>query len=180
MKKKFLIGSFFWVLAIASLSSCNGNKKENNGDKTAITTTENQGSKTENAPDSYAVMASPDSAILGKNREALVKVKDVQVVELMDAEGKSTGAELTVNLSVTNKSTIEKKVYFNISSSDARLELDNNNSIPASQSEGDSGPEAESTSEATWKFTMPAGTKPKKLNFFYDGTRVGVTLTPQK
>lgn len=61
----------------------------------------------------------------------------------------------------------------------ARLELDNKTLIPAGNSNGDSSPEPEASSTAVWKFTLPPNTKPVKLNFFLDGTRVSVNLAAQ-
>lgn len=181
MKIQIFTVALFFSLSVASLSSCNSNKEGKQTDSASVAKEDNTDSKkTENEPASYKMTAMPDSAILGREKEALVKVKDMQVVELMDADGKSTGSELTVQLSVSNKSTLDKKKFFSISSSDARLELDNNTSIPTSSSEGSTNPEAESTSDATWKFKLPADAKPVKLNFFLDGTRVGVNLTTQK
>jgi hypothetical protein len=110
----------------------------------------------------------------------LVKVTGINLVELSDAEGKSTGAELTLNLSLTNKSTLERKIFFSVPYSDARLELDNKTLIPADNSNDDSSPQPESSSTAVWKFTLPPNTKPVKLNFFLDGTRVSVNLAAQK
>ncbi|MEO5912237.1 MAG: hypothetical protein ABIP95_15220 [Pelobium sp.] len=179
MKKQFLTAALFCSLALLSLSSCNNDKKDKDGENNVEATAEsgeNTEAKTENAPESYKMTASPDTAFLGKEREALIKISDIQVVKLMDADGKSTGSELTVKFTVTNKSTIEKQKYFTVGSSDARLELDNGNSVPTSNDTGNTGPSAESTSEATWTFEMPADTKAKKLNFFLNGTRVGVNL----
>jgi hypothetical protein len=163
--------------------SCSSDKKsENQTDSGTTVTTENPAApteKTENAPAGYKVIATPDSAVLGKEKEALVKVTGINVVELSDADGKSTGSELTLDLTLTNKSTLENKKFFSVSSSDARLELDNKTLIPAGNSNGDSSPEPEASSTAVWKFTLPPNTKPVKLNFFLDGTRVSVNLAAQ-
>jgi uncharacterized protein YcfL len=164
------------------LTSCSSNKKEEDQTDSTTTTavvTETTAPATEqpaNAPLSYKVTAMPDSAILGKDREALVKVSDINVVELVNADGKPTGSELTIKLSITNKSTLDVKKFFTVEAANARLELDNKVSIPSSGSDGNSSPEPESTSEAIWKFTLPPSTKPAKLNFFMSGTRVSVNL----
>lgn len=166
------------VIAI-SVSSCSNSSKDKSADTTATKTetTASDTAKEENAPASISFSINPDSAILGKNKEALVKVKEVNSILLQDADGKSTGSEVTVSLLVTNKSTLDAKKYFNVSASDARLELDNGTSVPGSEGSGNTGPEPEASTEGTWKFKVPAGASPKKLNFFYDGTRVSVGLT---
>jgi len=165
-------------IGIIALSSCGSSKKDQPAD-TTITKTETTvtvPAKTENAPESVDYLVSPDTAILGKNKEALVKVTEAKSVVLQDADGKATGAELTVKLLVTNKSTLDAKKYFSVSASDARLELDNKTSIPGRKDTGSTEPEAEASTEAVWIFQLPAGTNPSKLNFFLDGTRVSVGL----
>ena len=166
-------------MGVFVLSSCGSSQKDKPAD-TTITKTETTvtvPAKEENAPASATYSAIPDSAILGKSKEALVKVIDANAVELQDAEGKSTGAELTVKLQITNKSTLDAKKYFSVSASDARLELDNGTAVPGSKESGSTEPDAEASTEAVWKFELPAGTAPKKLNFFVSGTRVSVGLT---
>jgi len=162
-----------------ALSSCSSSSKDKPAD-TTITKTETTvtvPAKEENAPAGSSFTVAPDSAVLGKSKEALVKVTDANVVDLQDAEGKSTGAELTVKLQVTNKSTLDSKKYFSVAASDARLELDNGTSVPGQNESGSTQPEPEASTEAVWKFSLPAGSSPKKLNFFVDGTRVSVGLT---
>src|SRR4051812_16114097 len=100
----FAITSF----GVLALTSC-GNSKKGAGstDSTIITTqeapattttttTSTESPKKENAPKSTTYVASPDTAILGKSREAFVKVLSATAVSLQDADGKSTGSELTV------------------------------------------------------------------------------------
>jgi len=164
---------------VFALSSCSNSSKDKPAD-TTITKTETTvtvPAKEENAPESADYMVSPDSAILGKSKEALVKVTDASAVALQDAEGKSTGSELTIKLQITNKSTLDAKKYFSISASDSRLELDNGTSVPGHKESGSAEPDAEASTEAIWKFQLPAATLPKKLNFFLDGTRVSVGLS---
>jgi len=181
--------TFLGLCVIAqTLSSCSSKEKTNGQSDTAAVSTEAATTESTapvtvapaNAPASYKVTAMPDSAILGKENEALVKVTDMNVVDLFNAEGKSTGAELTVKLTITNKSTLDHKKFFTVEASNARLELDNKISIPSSNSDGNSSPEPESTSETTWTFTLPPNTKPAKLNLFLNGTRVSVGLTAQR
>lgn len=166
-------------LGVLALSACGSSEKDKPAD-TTITKTETTVTvpvKEENAPAGASFTVAPDSAVLGKSKEALVKVTEASSVELQDAEGKSTGAEFTVKLQVTNKSTLDNKKYFSVSASDARLELDNGTSVPGNKENGSTEPEPEASTEALWKFQLPAGTTPKKLNFFVDGTRVSVGLT---
>jgi hypothetical protein len=184
--KKINLTLLTLCIGVQVLTSCSSDKQEENNADTATVaasstspSTAEKVEKTENGPASYEVTAMPDSAILGKDREALVKIMDVNVLELTDADGNSTGSELTVKLSVTNKSKLDAKKYFTLDPSEARLELDNKISVPYSDSSGNTSPQAESTSESTWTFTLPANTKPAKLNFFMSGTRVGVNLSPQ-
>ena len=118
----------------------------------------------------------PDSLILGKDKEAFVKYLGGEAIEMQDPDGKSKGMNVKLKLRVTNKSTLDAKKFFNISYSDARLELDNGTSTTAKN--GDSlNPDPESAKDGEWEFEIPAGTKPTKLNLFYDGTRVGVVLS---
>ncbi|NTE03580.1 hypothetical protein G6M26_07485 [Agrobacterium tumefaciens] len=166
-------------LSTLVMASCGSSQKDKPAD-TTITKTETVVTvpeKQENAPAGSSFSITPDSAVLGKSKEALVKVTEASTVELQDADGKSTGAELTVKLQVTNKSTLDAKKYFSVSASDARLELDNGTAVPGDKVSGNTEPEPEASSEAVWKFSLPAGTSPKKLNFFVDGTRVSVGLT---
>jgi len=169
------------AIGTLALSSCGSSEKDKPAD-TTITKTETTVTipgKTENAAETVTYTAGPDSAVLGKAKEALVKVTSAESISLQDAEGKSTGAELTVKLQVTNKSTLEVKKYFSVSADDSRLELDNGTSVPGKKDSGSTEPDAEASTEAVWKFQLPAGANPKKLNFFLDGTRVSVGLQKQ-
>jgi hypothetical protein len=185
--KNIFLSSAIISFSVLALSSCGNSKKgAGSGDSSAVTTTteapvttapaSTEAPKKENAPETVAYTAAPDTAILGKSREAFVKVVDANAVSLQDADGKSTGSELTIKLSVTNKSKLDNKKFFSLPSSDARLELSNGNAITSTRTDGSSSPEPESTTEATWVFSLPANTKATKLNFFLDGTRVSVGL----
>jgi len=121
-------------------SSCSNSSKDKPAD-TTITKTETTvtvPAKPENAPETIEYSIMPDSAVLGKLKEALVKV--ASAMELKGAEGKATGSELTLNLQVTNKSTLEAKKLFSVSSSDARLELDHRTSITGRENSGSTNP----------------------------------------
>ncbi|WP_231426550.1 hypothetical protein [Pedobacter sp. Leaf250] len=167
-------------LGVISLSSCGNSSKDKSDDAdTTITKSETiikHGAKAENGPETFNYTVSPDTAVLGKAKEALVKVVEATSVKLQDAEGKSTGSELTVKLLITNKSTLDAKKYFSVSASDARLQLDNGISVPGTKENGSAEPEPEASTEALWKFQIPADANPSKLNFFLDGTRVSVGI----
>lgn len=179
IKTSFKIALVF--AATALFVSCKNSGKEQSEDNTTSTTnTESTVEPTtpvQNAPETILYTATPDSAILGKTKEALVKLKEATSVLLQDADGKSTGAELTLKLLVSNKSTLDNKKFFSLASSDARLELDNGNSITVDRTTGSTSPEPEASTEAEWILNLPSGTTPKKLNFFLDGTRVSVSFT---
>lgn len=180
MVKTFLKTALVFAFFALFVSCKNSAKDQSKDDTTSTTNTESTVVPTapvENAPETILYTATPDSAILGKTKEALVKLKEATSVLLQDADGKSTGAELTLKLLVSNKSTLDNKKFFSLSSTDARLELDNGNSITVEKTNGNSSPEPEASTEAEWIFNLPSGTTPKKLNFFLDGTRVSVSFT---
>lgn len=167
------------IFALATMFVACKNSEKNQSTEDTTTNTENvvePTTPTENAPETVTYTVAPDSAILGKAKEALVKIKEATSVLLQDADGKPTGAELTIKLLISNKSTLDSKKFFSLSSSDARLELDNGNSITVENTNGSSSPEPEASTEAEWIFKLPSGTAPKKLNFFLDGTRVSVSF----
>ncbi len=182
MKKK-IVSLAAIVIVVTGLVACKGKKKE--ADTTAGTE-QTAGSDTKPAATTPATAASsaktyqmsfsPDTLYLGKEKEAFVKLLGGEAIELQDAEGKITGMNIKFNLRVTNKSTLDDKKFFNISYNDARLELDNGTNTTTSTG-GALNPVAESSMDAVWEFEIPAGTKPTKLNLFYDGTRVPVTIT---
>lgn len=126
-----------------------------------------------NEPKSYAVTFSPDTAYLGKNKEGFIKLMNGKAVELVDADGKVTGTELSYEIEVTNKQKMGAgSVYIN--PSQFRLQLDNGNNITHDNYNTISA-DAESTkSSVDNKFRLPAGTKPKTLNLFFDETRASV------
>ena len=175
---------FIPVVAIATLSvmySCKGKNKEAASD---TSTTQEPAKKEEaatttpaNEPKTYTVTFSPDTVLLGKNKEALVKIKNAKAVALQNPDGKDEGIELTFDLEVTNKNKIGGSNFF-FRTDNFRLTLDNNQNI--TQYEGNSsGVDPESTKEvAGIKYKIPAGAKPKTLNLFHDETRAsaGVEL----
>lgn len=179
MIKTTLKIALFFALTTTFVACKNSTKEQTEENPTSATNTETAATSNapaENAPETISYTVTPDSAILGKTKEALVKIKEATSVLLQDAEGKSIGAELNVKLLISNKSSLDLKKYFSLASSDARLELDNGNSITVEKSNGSSSPEPEASTEAEWIFNLPSGTTPKKLNFFLDGTRVSVSF----
>lgn len=181
MKKIYLVG----VMAIAILSSCKS-KSDKSGDTTAAdttvvstTTTEKQVKTTEpatNAPKSYVVTFAPDSAVLGKQKEASLKILPGTATELSDPDGKAQGIELTFKMSLTNKNKIGGNTI-GVSPSDFRLLVDNNSSISQTNG-GYISAEPESTKESgDITYRLPSGTKPKSLKLFYDETRASVDVT---
>jgi hypothetical protein len=179
MKKIITLGLFATVLVF---SACKGGKKEDSGEN--ATSTESSASagtpaeekkQTANQPKEYKVTFTPDSAILGKKKEALVKVTGATAMALTDPDGKDNGIELTVKLTVTNKTPIGNGSGVTVAYSDSRLQLDNGTNITYDSGTGSlrAQPEATSTEES-WTYKIPAGAKPTALNLFMDDTRVSV------
>ncbi|WP_342330086.1 hypothetical protein [Pedobacter sp. FW305-3-2-15-E-R2A2] len=182
MNKQFLRLSIV-ALGMLSFASCKNKDKKTGetADTTALTQTTAPAATTTpapvgNEPLSYIITAFPDSALLGKKNEALVKILESKAVALQDADGKADGMEVTIKLTVTNKSTVGKETFFSVNYSDARLQLDNNTAVAATNGSGSANPAPETTSEAEWTFKVPANAKPKKLSLFLDQTRVAVDL----
>lgn len=178
MKKNTLLltaGAFL----LAGMIACKGKSKESETEKTETEVKKADETKTAdggNSAKTYSLSFSPDSVILGKDKEVFLKLLSGEGVELSDPDGKSTGMNLKIKIRATNKSTLDDKKFFNVRYSDSRLELDNGTSITCET--GDSlNPEAEASLDGTWEFAVPAGAKPSKLNLFYDGTRVGVAIS---
>ena len=180
MKRVITLGLVATVLVF---SACKGDKKEEgSSDNTSATQTSNapaeeQKSAPANQPKEYKITITPDSAILGKKKEALVKVVSATAIALTDPDGKDNGIELVVNLTLTNKQQIGDGQSIHVDYPDSRLQLDNGTNITC-----DSGtdylraqPEATSKQES-WTYKIPAGAKPTALNLFSDGTRVSVSI----
>ena len=129
-----------------------------------------------NEPKTYKVVFSPDTVYLGKNKEAFVKIKNAKAVALQDPDGKSEGIEFSFDLDVTNKNAVGGDALF-FRTDNFRLQLDNGNSI-TQYTGSSSGVDGESTKELKEiVYKIPADAKPKTLNLFHDGTRVGVAIT---
>lgn len=176
MNKTILVS----VLAITSFfAACNSKTATENADSSATTTpsetttTPSASSSPANEPKSYTVTFSPDTAWLGKKKEAFVRLKNGKAVELQDADGKVTGTELTYELELTNKTAVGGNSIF-INPNDFRLTLDNGNNITHDNYNSLSVDPESTKSEEGNRFKLPAGTKPKTLNLFMDETRVSV------
>lgn len=174
------------LLLMASLlvfAACkNDNKKAEGETGTSTEQTpaagEEQKTAAANQPKEYKVIVTPDSAILGKSKEALVKVTGATAIALSDPDGKDNGIELTFKLTVTNKSTIGDSKSVSVSYADSRLELDNGTKITHDSGTDFLRAQPEATSnEESWTYKIPAGAKPKALNLFMDDTRVSVNVT---
>ncbi len=173
------------VILIAILSmhlviySCKQKVKE--GEESQATTTESGEAKSEyssvSEPKTYTISTTPDTILLGKNKEAQVRIVDMRAIELSNPDGQSTGIEVRYKLELTNKTPIGGNTV-GIATSDFRLELDNGNKIAPSSVYVSAEPEATKTSEDD-VFTLPAGTKPVSLNLFFDQTRASVKLKLQ-
>lgn len=173
------------LLLMASLlafAACKNDNKKAEGETETSTQTpaagEEQKKGAANQPKEYKVIVTPDSAILGKSKEALVKVTGATAVALTDPDGKDNGIELTFKLTVTNKSTLTDKKYVSVSYADSRLQLDNGTNITHDSGTDFLRAEPEATSkEESWVYKIPAGAKPKALNLFFSDTRVSVNVT---
>lgn len=178
MKRIILV---FSVGLMVALVACKGKGKTENADQQTTTSEQAEGNTPApdaaptNQPKTYAVVFSPDTAYLGKKKEAFVRIKNATAVELSDADGKITGTEITYELEVTNKNQVGGNGIF-VNPDQFRLQLDNGNSV-THDSYNSLNVDAESTKSSTDnKFRLPAGTKPKSLNLFYDETRVPIAV----
>jgi hypothetical protein len=186
MKKAILLSV---VTASMLLFSCKSKDKgQGSGDSTVTVDSSSSTSSTTvpaespaaspaNEPKSYTVTFGPDTASLGKNKEAGIKLLAGKATELADPDGKSEGTELSFKMSLTNKNKIGGN-SINVSPSDFRLVLDNNTSISRFNGSSVSAePEATKQSDDVITYRLPAGTKPKALNLFYDETRASVSVS---
>ena len=185
MKKSLIAATLLFGLVL--LNSCKKDNKveETNGTETSIPTetssesSTNQEVLTASEPKSYTVnlaTGTPETILLGKNKEASVKIINLKAIELSDPDGKSLGIQLSYQLELTNKNAIGGSTI-QIDPAQFRLELDNGTKI-SHDSYISVSADAESTKTTTEDciFKLPAGTKPKALNLFHDETRVSVKL----
>jgi len=170
------------IATVLVFSACKGGKKEETAEATGSTEqtsgSEEKKPATANQPKEYKVTITPDSAILGKKKEALVKVTGATAIALTDPDGKDNGIELTFKLTVTNKSHIGDGSGVTVYYSYSRLQLDNGTSITHDSGSGNLSAQPEATSnEESWVYKIPAGAKPTQLNLFMDDTRVSVGVS---
>jgi hypothetical protein len=178
MKRVITLGIMATVLVFAA---CKDKKKDATSETTGSTTTpatEEQKSAPANQPKEYKVTITPDSAILGKSKEALVKITGATAMALTDADGKDNGVELVVKLTLTNKGQIGKGSNIHVDYPNSRLQLDNGTNITCDNGTDFLRAEPEATSkEESWTYKIPAGAKPTQLNLFMDDTRVSVGVS---
>ncbi|HSC37658.1 MAG TPA: hypothetical protein VLD19_07305 [Chitinophagaceae bacterium] len=165
-------------LFMFSCKSKNGNSSDQGETKTPETTTQDQKPGITSQPKTYKVVFSPDSALLGKKNEALIKITGATAVALQDPDGKDNGIELTVKLTVTNKEKISSSSNLHVDYPNSRLQLDNGTNTVCDTGTDFLRAAPESTSkEESWVYKIPAGTKPTALNLFMDDTRVSVSVS---
>jgi hypothetical protein len=179
LKKSFI--ALVLLSGVLSLNSCKGKIEQATPEAETATT---EATTTETAdpagePKSYVVTVAPGTPeiiLLGKNKEASVKILNLKAIDLSDPDGKSLGMQLSYQLELTNKNPIGGS-SIQIDPNTFRLELDNGNKISHDDYISVSA-DAESTKTTSEDciFKLPAGTKPTALNLFYDETRVSVKL----
>lgn len=176
MKRVILLGTISSVLV---LSACKGgNKKEETSENAATTQTTSTSEEKKpagNQPKEYNVTFTPDSAILGKKKEAFIKIAGATAIALTDPDGKDNGIELVVKLTATNKSQINAGSSISVSYADTRLQLDNGTNVACKTGTDFLRAQPEATgNEESWTYVIPTGAKPTALNLFMDDTRVSV------
>ena len=179
MKKGITTIILFSVLAISACKNKNkeGSEQDSSPSSSSSSTAPEEKSGAANQPKEYKVVVSPDSAILGKDKEALVKITETKALALQDADGKDQGTELTVSLNVTNKRGIGKN-SLNVDYSESRLQLSNGTNITCDHGTDYLRAEPEATPKTErWVYKIPAGSKPTALNLFMDETRVSVKVS---
>jgi hypothetical protein len=181
MKKTLSVVLLATVLCV---TACKNDSKKNEEGSAATTTPSTAGSEQKqatapaNQPKEYKITVTPDSAILGKKKEALVKITGATAIALTDPDGKDNGIEVNIKLTVTNTTHIGQGNNISVSYSESRMQLDNGNNITSETGTDFLRAQPESTSkEETWTYKIPAGAKPKALNLFMDDTRVSVGIT---
>ncbi|MBO9201617.1 MULTISPECIES: hypothetical protein [Niastella] len=180
MKRVILLGTMASVLV---LSACKGGNKKEETSENAATASQSSTPAEEtkpaaNQPKEYKVTFTPDSAIIGKKKEALVKILGATAMAMTDPDGKDNGVELVVKLQATNKAHINEGYNISVSYSNSRLQLDNGTNVTCKTGTDYLRAEPEATGkEESWTYEIPAGAKPTALNLFMDDTRVSVGIT---
>ena len=162
--------------------SCKGKKEQTEQTEQTNQTTPSQSesetkpsSGSSSEPKTYQVTALPDSVVLGKNKEAFIKIKNLKAIELSNPDGQTTGIELTYDIDVTNKNSIGGSSV-SINPNDFRLELDNGTKLIHDNYNSVSAQPEATASSSDNRFKLPANVKPTALNLFYNETRATVKL----
>jgi hypothetical protein len=178
--KRITLGVIALVLILSACKN-DGKKEETNettGSSQPAASGEEQKPAAANQPKEYKVTITPDTAYLGKKKEALVKLTGGTAVALTDPDGKDNGIELTIKLMVTNKTPIGDGSSVTVSYAHSRLQLDNGTNITHDSGTDYLRAQPEATSkEESWTYKIPAGAKPAALNLFMDDTRVSVGVS---
>ena len=151
------------------LNSAPANNQQNNSQNNPVASNEAR---------SYAVAFSPDEVSLGKNNEALIRLKNGKALDLVDADGKITGTEFTYDIELKNKNEVGGSAVY-INPYNFRLQLDNDNIITQERYNAVSADAQSTNSSSGNKFRLPTGTKPKSLSLFFDETRITVNVSMQ-
>lgn len=178
MKKNII---FIGMLSVLLVSACKSKNKDAADQESTTSSSSSPSTDPKpglaNQPKEYKVTLSPDSAILGKDKEALVKITGGKAISLQDPDGKDNGIDLTIYLNVTNKRTIGGGSV-HVDYPNSRLQLDNGTNITCDSGTDYLRADAEATSKTeSWVYKVPAGAKPVALNLFMDETRVSVKIT---
>ena len=177
--KKLFIASVL-VSGLISLNSCKKSESTVETKTTENTALEGNNStpeaETASQPKTFIVTAIPDLVLLGKDKEASVKLTNLKAIELSDPDGKITGIEMSYDVELTNKNPIAKGGYIQLDLSKFRLLLDNGSKISHDKYNYVSANADETKTTDGNTFKLPAGTKPVSLNLFYDETIVNVKL----
>ena len=173
--------SVLLVSALLVMNSCKDNKtsdNQNDGTTQGATSHPETDANAGAAPKTYTISVSPDSALLGKNQEAVVKIKNVKAVQLSSPDDANTGIQVTYEIEVTNKNSVGgSSVYIN--PHDFRLVLDNGTKL-TNDTYNTVSADADATASSTGNiFKLPAGTKPQSLILFFDDTRATLSMQMQ-
>lgn len=129
-----------------------------------------------NEAKSYKVVFAPQQITLGKNDEALIKLKNGKALELLDADGKVTGLELNYDIELKNTNDLGGNSIY-IYPSYFRLQLNNDNVIQQDKyTTVSADPQSNNVSTGN-RFRLPPGTKPVSLSLFFDETRATVKVS---
>jgi hypothetical protein len=175
MKKQIISVLLLSVLLCFNSCKKNGENSENTP-SSEVAQESNSETTTSSEPKTFTVTATPETLLLGKNKEASVKLQNLKAVELSNSDGVITGIELSYEIELTNKNSISQGGYISLNPSKFRLILDNGNKISHENYNSVSTDPDETKTAIGNTFKLPAGTKPVSLNLFYDETIVNVKI----